>query len=112
MESELQFDNRVRALGPHSTIGVVSLASCVDSSALEAGCLALRELSGCEVVASPVALQCEGDFAGCSTSRAAALMEMWQREEIDAIVCSRGGYGSNYLLPLLDFDALKARPKA
>jgi muramoyltetrapeptide carboxypeptidase len=36
---------------------------------------------------------------------------MWKRDDVDAIVCARGGYGSNYLLPLLDFDALAATPK-
>jgi muramoyltetrapeptide carboxypeptidase len=57
-------------------------------------------------------LQREGDFAGSPESRAAALTEMWQREDVGAIVCSRGGYGSNYLLPLLDFDAFKRTPRA
>jgi muramoyltetrapeptide carboxypeptidase len=112
MESELQFGKRARVLGALSKIGVVSVASCVERSALETGCIALRALSGCGVEMSPVALECEGDFAGSPMSRAAALMEMWQRNDVDAIVCARGGYGSNYLLPLLDFDALKLTPKA
>ena len=107
MHSELQSGRRVRALGPQSTVGVVSPASCVDRSALEAGCRALRTLSGWQVETSPAALQREGDFAGTPASRAAALMEMWQRDDVDAMLCARGGYGSNYLLPLLDFDALR-----
>jgi muramoyltetrapeptide carboxypeptidase len=112
MDSELQVGRRARALGPFSKVGVVSLASCIESSALETGCLALGALSGCEVTVSPVALECERDFAGSPASRAEALMEMWQRDDVDAIVCSRGGYGSNYLLPLLDFEALRMAPKA
>ena len=111
MSPELQSGKRAQALGPHSTVGVVSLASCVEASALQSGCDALRKLSGWQVETSPVALEREGDFAGTSISRAAALMEMWQRDGADAIVCARGGYGSNYLLPLLDFEAMKARPK-
>jgi len=99
-------------LGAQSIIGVVSLASCVASSALDAGCEALRALSGLRVELSPRALQREGDFAGSPESRAAALTEMWRRQDVCAIVCSRGGYGSNYLLPLLDFDAFKVAPKA
>jgi muramoyltetrapeptide carboxypeptidase len=112
MDSELQVVNRARALGRFSKIGVVSLASRVDSSALETGCLALGALSGCEVAVSPVALKGERGFADSAVSRAAALMDMWQRDDVDAIVCSRGGYGSNYLLPLLDFETLKVAPKA
>lgn len=110
MASELQSGKRPRALGPQSTVGVVSLASCVEGSALQAGCSALRALSGWQVEACPVLR--EGDFAGTPDARAAALMEMWNRAGVDAVVCARGGYGSNYLLPLLDFEAMKAKPKA
>jgi muramoyltetrapeptide carboxypeptidase len=112
MQSELQSGRRVRALGPHGKIGVVGPASCVDRGALEAGCRALSERSGWQVTASPVALQREGGFAGSAAARAASLMEMWQRDDVDAVLCARGGYGSNYLLPLLDFDALRMNPKA
>ena len=113
MNSELQSGVRVRAVGPHGKLGVVSPASCVERSALEAGCRALGKLNGWQVATSPVALlQAEGGFAGNAAMRAAALMEMWQRDDVDAVICSRGGYGSNYLLPLLDFDALRLMPKA
>ena len=112
MESELQFGKRPRALGERGTVGVVCTASCVEGSALEAGCDRLRRLSGWQVEPSPVALQREGDFAGSPVARAAALMEMWRRDDVEAIVCARGGYGSNYLLPLLDFEALAAAPKS
>ena len=112
MESELQFGKRPRSLGEHGTVGVITAASCVERSALETGCNALHKLSGWQVEISSVALQCEGDFAGTPASRAAALREMWQRDDVDAIVCARGGYGSNYLLPLLDFDALSLASKS
>jgi muramoyltetrapeptide carboxypeptidase len=112
MQSELQSGRRVRALGPHGKAGVVSPASCVDRGALEAGCRALSALSGRQVATSALALQCEGGFAGSAAVRAASLMEMWQRDDVDAVICARGGYGSNYLLPLLDFDALRIAPKA
>src|SRR5450755_3374567 len=112
MKSELQSGRRVRALGPHGKAGVVSPASCVERSALEAGCRALGEFTGWQVATSPCALQCEEGFAGSAAARAASLMEMWQRDDVDAVICARGGYGSNYLLPLLDFDALRLTPKA
>lgn len=111
MKSEPQSGKRAPALGPQSTLGVVSLASCVDASALRAGCGAVRALSGWQVESSASALATEWDFAGNPVSRAAALMEMWQRDDVNAVLCARGGYGSNYLLPLLDFDAMKRSPK-
>lgn len=112
MESDLQFGKRPRALEARNTVGVVSLASCVDSSAVETGCSSLRALSGWQVELSPVALERDGDFAGSTKLRAAALTEMWKQDNVGAILCSRGGYGSNYLLPLIDFDELKMKPKA
>jgi muramoyltetrapeptide carboxypeptidase len=112
MDSELQSDKRRKVLRPHSTIGVVSLASCVEQAALETGCASLHAVTGCPVAVSTAALDRDAGFAGDPAMRAAALMEMWQRDDVDAIVCSRGGYGSNYLLPLLDFEALKCKPKA
>lgn len=116
MESELQSGRRPKALGlqnsgPSSTVGVVSLASRVEPAALEAGCTALRALSGWQVETSLVALAQEADFAGSAEVRAATLTELWRRADVDAIICSRGGYGSNYLLPLLDFDLLSRTPK-
>lgn len=113
MHPELQIARRVRSVSPHGKVGVVSPASCVDRAALEAGCEALGKLDGWQVETSPFALlQGEGAFAGDAHSRAAALMEMWQRDDIEAVICARGGYGSNYLLPLLDFEALRMMPKA
>lgn len=104
---------RVRGLGSHGKIGVVSPASCVERSALESGCRALSAMHDWEVLTSPFALlQTDGNFAGAASVRAAALMETWQRDDVDVVICSRGGYGANYLLPLLDFDALRMMPKA
>ncbi len=43
--------------------------------------------------------------------RARELEEMFVRDEVRAIVCARGGYGSNYLLERLDLEKIKAHPK-
>ncbi len=39
------------------------------------------------------------------------LEEMFARDDIRAIVCARGGYGSNYLLQTLDLHKIAAHPK-
>ncbi len=110
MHAELQSVRRPSALATHSTIGVVSPASFADAATLQAGCHALREASGCKVAIAETGHI--GNFAGSAEARAAALMAMWRREDVGAIICSRGGYGSNYLLPLLDLDAMRAAPKS
>ncbi len=39
------------------------------------------------------------------------LHEMFARPEVRAVLCARGGYGCNYLLPHLDADLIRANPK-
>src|SRR4029077_20403500 len=39
------------------------------------------------------------------------LLDYWRREDIAAMICVRGGYGSNYLLERIDFSLFAARPK-
>ena len=36
---------------------------------------------------------------------------MFAREDIRAIICARGGYGCNYLLPRLDMEIIRRHPK-
>lgn len=48
--------------------------------------------------------------AGPPPVRAAALVSAWARDDVDAIVSVRGGYGSVETLPLLDVSAVPAHP--
>jgi muramoyltetrapeptide carboxypeptidase len=50
-------------------------------------------------------------FAGSAERRARELESMFVRTDVKAIVCARGGYGANYLLPLLDIKKIAANPK-
>jgi len=90
---------RPHALAPGGKLGVVGLASRADESLLREGCTALQQLSGRAVEC--INMERDGDFAGSADARALAFMALWQREDVDAIVCARGGYGSNYLCPWL-----------
>ena len=40
------------------------------------------------------------------------LMDMFEREDVDHIMCVRGGYGSIRILDLLDYDLIRKNPKA
>ena len=51
-------------------------------------------------------------LAGADDARRADLQRMMDDPDIHAIFCARGGYGSQRLLPLLDFASLVAHPKA
>jgi muramoyltetrapeptide carboxypeptidase len=49
--------------------------------------------------------------AGSAEVRAADLQAAFADPEVDAVQTMRGGYRSAQTIPLLDFDAIKERPK-
>jgi muramoyltetrapeptide carboxypeptidase len=98
------------ALHPGDTIGIVAPASNIQRSMLEAGCEALRKLGY-----KPLYLDSIFDqdlyFAGSVERRARELEEMFERDDVRAIVCARGGYGANYLLSQLRPQKIVPHPK-
>jgi muramoyltetrapeptide carboxypeptidase len=98
------------ALRPGDTIAIVAPASNIKHPELDAGCEALRS-AGYQPLFLDSILEQDLYFAGSVERRACELMEMFTRDDVRAIVCARGGYGANYLLPLLDVEHIKAHPK-
>lgn len=100
-----------RALQSGDNIGIVAPASYFRREDFEAGCAALRQLGY-----NPVYDQCIFDrdlyFAGTVERRVRELESMFERDDVKAIICARGGYGSNYLLSALDVRKIAAHPKA
>jgi muramoyltetrapeptide carboxypeptidase len=94
-----------RALRPGDKVGIVAPASNVKREMLEAGCDGLRR-AGYEPFYFESILERDLYFAGSAERRALELEDMFLRDDIRAIVCARGGYGSNYLLPALDSKTL------
>jgi muramoyltetrapeptide carboxypeptidase len=98
------------ALRPGDKVGIVAPASNVKRDMLEAGCEGLRRM-GYEPFYFPSILERDLYFAGSAERRARELEDMFLRDDIRAIVCARGGYGSNYLLVPLDLKKIAAHPK-
>ncbi len=98
------------ALRPGDTVGIVAPASNVKRGDLEAGCEGLRR-AGYRPFYFDSILDQHLYFAGSVERRARELEDMFARDEVRAIVCARGGYGANYLLPVLDPKKIKAHPK-
>jgi len=92
------------------TVGIVAPASNVKPDDLEAGCATLRDL-GYKPFYFESILERDLYFAGSAARRARELEEMFTRDDVRAIICARGGYGSNYLLDILDLTKIKAHPK-
>lgn len=98
------------ALRPGDIVGIVAPASNVKRDELEAGCEGLRR-AGYHPFYFDSILEQDLYFAGSVQRRARELQDMFVREDVRAIVCARGGYGSNYLLEALDWKTMKAHPK-
>ena len=101
---------RPPALRPGDTIGIVAPASNIQRGDLEAGCAALAR-AGYRTYYFDTIFERDLYFAGSAVRRARELDQMFERDDIRAILCARGGYGANYLLPHLDLDKVKAHPK-
>lgn len=98
-------------LGPTSRVAVLAPASAPPEPHLyEAGLEALRRRG--LAVEAPAAIKPLGYLAGPDDWRLEHLNALLRRDDIDAIFCARGGYGTLRLLPEVDFEAAAAHPKA
>jgi len=98
------------ALRPGDTIGIVAPASNVKQADLEAGCAALHQ-AGYKTFHLDSILERDLYFAGTAGRRMRELEEMFDRDDVRAILCARGGYGANYLLQELDWKKIANHPK-
>jgi len=101
---------RPRALRQGDKIGIIAPASSFNHEHFLVGCDRLRQM-GYEPVYSQNIFERELYFAGTVERRAHEFHEFWRREDIAALICVRGGYGSNYLLEKLDYGMIAAHPK-
>src|SRR6266852_5394659 len=99
-----------RALRPGDKVGIVAPASNVKREMLEAGCDGLRR-DGYEPFYFESILERDLYFAGSAERRARELEDMFARDDIRAIACARGGYGSNYLLAAISLKKIAKHPK-
>jgi muramoyltetrapeptide carboxypeptidase len=90
-----------RRLKRGDTVGVVATAGCVDVEPLERGLEAIRQ-AGFRVAISPGVYDRKGYLAGEEAARARAVGEFFQRDDIGAVFCARGGFGSVQILSYLD----------
>ena len=99
-----------RSLGPGSKIAIVSPSSIIKPQNVYNALPVLRD-RGWEPVVSPHAFDRHGSFAGTDDNRYSDLAEALTDPEIDAILCSRGGYGAVHLLERLARLPLEDTPK-
>ncbi len=98
------------ALELGDTVGIIAPAGPIAADALESGCATLLRL-GYRPFYLPSILDRTLYFAGSVERRLTEFHEMFQRQEVRGIICARGGYGCNYLLPHLDLGLVRRTPK-
>jgi len=91
-------------------IAVVAPAGAVSQERLETGLEALRR-AGFRTELAQGILERKGYLAGEAKARAGALLEFFRRDDIAAIFCARGGFGSIQLLSFLDVETIRRHPK-
>jgi len=98
------------ALRPGATIGLCATARAVTPQDIAPGTAWLQE-EGYTVQVPASLFDVSGGFAGSLLQRTQRLQELLDAETVDAIWFVRGGYGTQALLPHLDFSRYLRRPK-
>ena len=101
-------DSKVALIGPASRIKpeiVESLARLYRERP--------EEMPGGELLVYPSALDenASGSYAAALSQRVADFNDAWCRDDVDLIICARGGYGCVHLLDYIDSDFIAMHPK-
>jgi len=94
-----------------SRVAVLSPASAAKAELVAAGVERLRAFGYEPVVMSHALSRGPLYFAGTAEERVADLHAAFRDESIEGVICTRGGWGSAELLPLLDRELIRANPK-
>ena len=108
-QSERVNVRKPQALTAQTVVMPFAPASPAEPSRIAAGMAELRRLGW--RVAERASIVNDGYFAGTLTSRRSELVGALEGHDIDALIGTRGGYGSNYLLDDLQIPA-PANPKS
>jgi muramoyltetrapeptide carboxypeptidase len=99
------------ALKRGATLAVVSPASAAKAELVQAGMECLQGLGYRTKLMTHALDRGPLYYAGSAEERASDLMAAFADPAIDGILCTRGGWGSAELLPLLDARVVRANPK-
>lgn len=91
-------------------MGIIAPASGFNRERFLAGCERLRQMGYHPFYLDSI-FDCDLYFAGSIERRVKELEEMFERDDVRAVLCARGGYGCNYLLGRVDLAKVAAHPK-
>ncbi len=99
------------AVIPGMRVAIVAPASNAKPERVELGLAALRKRGFDAAVAAHALGKEPPFFSGTATARLDDLHRAFADPEICGVFCTRGGYGSNYLLEELDLEVVRVNPK-
>ena len=99
------------ALNPGDTVALVSPSSPVDDSFNLQLAQEVMEALGFKVKAGAHYADKRGHLAGSDAGRADDINAAFADKDVKAVICVRGGSGAARLLPLLDYNVIRANPK-
>lgn len=94
-----------------ANIGVIAPASYPQQEKVESGMARLRAMGYAPQLAPHALARGPLAFAGTPEQRLSDLYKVFLDPSMQAVMCLRGGYGSNYLLDKIDINVLRAHPK-
>ena len=100
-----------KALPARPVVAVIAPASSAQQARIDAGAAALAARGWQLRFGQHAQGRSAPYFSAPASERLADLHAAFADPQIDAILCTRGGYGSNYLLPALDLDLIREHPK-
>ena len=99
------------ALPEHPIVAIVAPASSAQQTRIDAGAATLAARGWQLRFGQHAQGRSAPYFSAPPAERLADLHAAFADPKVDAILCTRGGYGSNYLLAGLDLDLVRANPK-
>lgn len=104
-----------KPLRPGDTVALIGVSGCLhveDVPARVAGCVKKLENLGFRVKLDDTCLKQFGYLSGTDEERAEALMRAFADDDVDGVWCIKGGYGCIRMLEYVDWDVIRAHPKA
>ena len=94
-----------------ATIGIIAPSGAIrNKEAIELGIKRLKDM-GFNIKLSAKLYEQKNYLAGEDKIRAGEIHRFFADDEVDCILCARGGYGAIRLLDLLDYELIKNNPK-
>jgi muramoyltetrapeptide carboxypeptidase len=102
---------KLKAVQPGASLTLLAPASYAADERVQRGTAALEALGYKVKLGEHARARGPLFFCGTPADRLADLHAAFADDAVDAVLCLRGGYGSNYLLDGLDLELIAAHPK-